>query len=408
MPDELRRRLTRLDEVEDVNHDEHDETRRHGRTPPSAPPSTPAEEEAFVQSVLARTSGRACDRAEGQLGDYLDGTLDHDDAGLVAEHLEHCAPCRAVARMIAEMRAPLRRMATIDPGPGFTAAVIGATTGARAPSRERARALAPLGARPRALALAPAALWMRWCEIWQTLVARPRFALEAAYVGTLLLMLLVGLPRSPLRGLPARAIELAELNPVRAVSGLVSGLGGAGVGDDASPLGQVATWPRRQASELGARWHDVRVAAERLETHGGQVVEGLRQGSTPQVGHGLRAIADDLSLLWNGARGVRPVGPPGSTPPDTSTADTDDVDTGNADMDNADPGNADMGNAVTGSDLDDGSPATTDQERDQEQGVGPHDAAAPGRETGTEHEDETSGSRSAAPPATRENKESRP
>ncbi|MGD8395467.1 MAG: hypothetical protein PVF43_08335 [Candidatus Eiseniibacteriota bacterium] len=342
-----------------MEHDEHDSTRRPGRMPASHPPPSPAEREAFVQSVLARTSGRACDRAEGHLGDYVDGHLDHDDAGLVAEHLEHCMPCRAVARTIAEMRAPLRRMAAIDPGPDFTAAVVQATTGAGA----RERALAPLRTRPRALALAPVALWTRWCAIWQALVARPRFALEAAYVGTVLLVLLVGMPRSPLRGLPARAMELAELNPVRAVTELVSGLRGTTGGDDATRLDSVAAWPRRQARDIGTRWRRVQAAAERLEAHGGQVVRGLRQRSTPQVGHGLRAIADDLTLLWNGARGSGPT-------------------------DQAQPGEPDAGDATTG--------------RGQD-----HDDA-PGHDPRVQHEDDSPGSRSAAPPVTREDKESRP
>lgn len=50
----------------------------------------------------------------------------------------------------------------------------------------------------------PARLLAAW---WQRLVQRPRFALEGAYVAALVVLLLVGLPSSPLAALPRSALE---------------------------------------------------------------------------------------------------------------------------------------------------------------------------------------------------------
>jgi hypothetical protein len=74
----------------------------------------------------------------------------------------------------------------IDPGPAFTARVLAATSRAAAE---------------------PSPWWRRQ---WQALVQRPRFALEAAYVLTVILMLLAGNPLAAVSRTAERAEPLVE------------------------------------------------------------------------------------------------------------------------------------------------------------------------------------------------------
>ncbi len=74
----------------------------------------------------------------------------------------------------------------IDPGPAFTARVLAATSGARAPEPSP------------------------WRRRWDALVTRPRFAFEAAYVLTVLLVLLAGNPLAAIGQTAARAEPIVE------------------------------------------------------------------------------------------------------------------------------------------------------------------------------------------------------
>ncbi|HJQ98853.1 MAG TPA: zf-HC2 domain-containing protein [Candidatus Polarisedimenticolaceae bacterium] len=88
----------------------------------------------FLERVLARTSGPACAAAEDRFASYVDGELDAVDRELVAGHVAGCRPCR---EELAQMRAT--------------------------------------AARP------------RWADTWRRLMLRPRFALEMAYIGAVVL-----------------------------------------------------------------------------------------------------------------------------------------------------------------------------------------------------------------------------
>ncbi|MBE0566412.1 MAG: zf-HC2 domain-containing protein [Krumholzibacteria bacterium] len=70
----------------------------------------------FVRDVLARTSGSACARACGLLPDLTDGGLETLDRQLVRRHLEHCAPCRAVAVALGWLGPELAGRAELEPG----------------------------------------------------------------------------------------------------------------------------------------------------------------------------------------------------------------------------------------------------------------------------------------------------
>lgn len=95
------------------------------------------------------------------------GESDRDDSELIESHLNHCAGCRSVAGDLAIMQQMLPTMAEMDPGESLTREIIRATSGRRPLQSGRKIRL------------------LNW---WNRMVERPRFSLEAAYVGTLVLV----------------------------------------------------------------------------------------------------------------------------------------------------------------------------------------------------------------------------
>jgi hypothetical protein len=138
------------------------------------------ERDDLVASILRATSGSPCRAAEERLPDLVDGVLDTVDDALVHEHLQTCAPCSLLSRALAETARVLPELAEVDPGRAFTEAVLARTS--RTPVS-------------------------RWAAAFQALLLRPRFALEGAYLGALVLVGVLALPGLPLRALPARASQ---------------------------------------------------------------------------------------------------------------------------------------------------------------------------------------------------------
>ncbi len=151
---------------------------------------TDADTEAFVASLLQRTTGSACARAQSQLPDRIDGVLAVDDATLVDAHMRHCKGCAALAAVLGALRRDLPALALVDPGAEFTIAVLEAT-------RTRPRAGHSVGE--------------RLVAAWRLLAARPRLAWEFATAACFLLILLCGLPFSPLRPLPQQALSMIQV-----------------------------------------------------------------------------------------------------------------------------------------------------------------------------------------------------
>ncbi len=125
----------------------------------------------LARAILRRTSGTACLEAEQRLCDFVDETLGADDQEILSLHLAHCADCSGLAETLVEVAKILPGMATLDPDAGFTGDVLRATSGL--------------------YRIRPKYTLRAW---WNQLVRRPRFAWEAAYVGTLLLLLALGNP----------------------------------------------------------------------------------------------------------------------------------------------------------------------------------------------------------------------
>lgn len=117
----------------------------------------------LTAGILARTSGPACGRLRDLACDFVDGTLDPDGACLVGEHLEHCPHCQGLVKSLREASEFLPVFAELDPGTGFTESVLQWTRSQapfRSPGQDRLQ------------------------EGWGRLLRRPRFCLEAAYLGT--------------------------------------------------------------------------------------------------------------------------------------------------------------------------------------------------------------------------------
>jgi len=143
----------------------------------------------LVDVVLARTSGSPCGRAESLLCDWLDGEIARADRELVGGHLDSCDNCRALAAAMARLEVELPWLVELRPDPGFVDAVLAATL----PVRVRLRR------------------W--WAAVWPQWVRRPRFASEAAFVATMVLVLVFATPGSPLEAVPTKALDLARTDP---------------------------------------------------------------------------------------------------------------------------------------------------------------------------------------------------
>jgi hypothetical protein len=144
----------------------------------------------LTRSILERTSGPACGRAREHLCDFVDGVLDARYAKILSLHLENCADCSALAAVLADLKECLPQMGEIEPGPSFTVRVLGETS--LKPPESHVNPWAPI---------------QKW---WQLLIQRPRFSWEAAYLGTVFLVCVLGNPLTTIRDLSVRAAEVCR------------------------------------------------------------------------------------------------------------------------------------------------------------------------------------------------------
>jgi hypothetical protein len=242
--------------------------------------------ERFVRDVMARTSGSPCVRAEMLLPDLNDGLLAELDRQLVQAHLEHCAPCRSLAVAMARLEPVLPQLAVVDPGPAFTAAVLGRTS-------LRQRLAAPsASARP----LGVPGLMDRLGRWWGERILTPGFASRVAYAATVVLVLLTAVPGAPLRGVPGAAMKVMTAGPtaVPAVAEASAWLDG----QLAQARGGVAQQWAVLDGGLDARLARTSGARGQAAAHLGAAWRELEDGRFSEAGYeGLGAI-DASRRIW--------------------------------------------------------------------------------------------------------------
>ena len=202
-------------------------------TAPLDAPAVPPPDD-LADSILRRTSGRACNAAEGLLCALVDGALGETDAELTRLHVATCPSCAATVRALVCLRDELPAMAERDPGRAFTAGVVARTSGS----------------------------WRRRVAArFQALLVRPTFAWEGAYLGSLVLVGLASFPGSPLRDLPKRTSQAVVALPasVRQTAGrLEDGTRGL----DAR-VGSVVQEAERRAARVAVEVAELRHRVER-------------------------------------------------------------------------------------------------------------------------------------------------
>ena len=237
-------------------------------------------------SILERTSGSACETARDRLCDFVDGSLSGIDVELVRLHLEGCEPCEGLAQALLGLAGELPTMAEIEPDSAFANDVLARTVPLR---RRFARRLEKLTS-------------IR--ELWPRIVRRPRFALEGAYVGTLVVVLIFG-PNLPLAGVPQKAIDmirarpLVEPNEARDRIARIENRVASGVRDiwDATG-GEVAAGSRRVATDLAQRYERTDETRSDLGRRAGELVDAARDADPGAAATALRGIGSDLGTLW--------------------------------------------------------------------------------------------------------------
>lgn len=162
------------------------------------------DDERLTDAILAATSGKSCARCHERLLAFDAGGLRAAERELVELHLEHCEECRGMAEALAWFNDVFPAMAEEEPGEACTAAILARTS------------LAPHGIaglwrttaqRLGLLVCGPAIALGKLRERWQRALQRPLFPLEAAYVATLLVVLLAGTPLSPFQSVAKESLN---------------------------------------------------------------------------------------------------------------------------------------------------------------------------------------------------------
>ena len=201
----------------------------------------------LTTQVLARTSGPSCERAKENLCEFVDGGAGTVEAELIRMHISACADCALLSNVLVELTTDLPLLAEIRLDERFTADVLARTIPA-----------------PR-----KTATWIdRLVQGLDQLMRRPRFAFEGAYVLTVLLLVVLGVPGALLAGAPSRVAETAARDIASPVRHTVVELG-VTVSDRA----------QRTLDSTGARvTEEARATADDVTTFSARMFEDLKTG----------------------------------------------------------------------------------------------------------------------------------
>jgi hypothetical protein len=251
-------------------------------------PTEPRED--LVGTVLTATSGSACRQSQTLLCDWIDARLADVDNALLVDHLHHCTACTQLATALRRLRVDLPLLVTHRTDADFVGDVLRSTSAAPAQR-------------------AAAGLRQRLAQAWASLSQRPRFAWEVAWVGTAVLLLLVGTPQSPLRDVPQSALAIVQTDPTSAWRSLQQ------------PMERTWGWVRDDVEgiweETGRRLVD-KVDTRRAQwldehpqaTHSWQSLQQrlptlrrtIADGNLAQASWVLTNMGNDIKNLWHGLR----------------------------------------------------------------------------------------------------------
>ena len=218
-------------------------------------------------SVLSQTTGSACDRAHEIVCDYVDGALDSVDDDLLKLHMTDCDDCESLAAALARLHLDLPAMAELQPASSFVGDVLAQTSH-----------------KPR-----------RWAELaerlqsgWAALIARPRIAWEAGYVGAIGVWLLFSVMGAPA---PA-ASTVVVVDEVR------DGIGALGrnAWDETGGRG-IEAWLGLQ-SGFAERYRRTTPVIDELRRDGDRLKQAAMSLDLEESGEALKALTGDARNAW--------------------------------------------------------------------------------------------------------------
>jgi predicted anti-sigma-YlaC factor YlaD len=229
----------------------------------------------LADAVLERTSGSACSRAHEILCESVDGTLEDVDAELLGLHLDRCGACAALALALERLDRDLPAMAEIEPAAGFVEEVLAATL--PRPSRW-------------------ADLASRWSRGWAALLARPRIAWEAGYIGAVAVWLVVGVVGAPFQASPPLPSAENSAKIVDDVTQRVSAFGRR-AWEATGGRGQQA-WDGLQ-SDIARRYRHTESSRDALRRDGERLKQAALELDLEESGQALKALTSDARSVWD-------------------------------------------------------------------------------------------------------------
>jgi predicted anti-sigma-YlaC factor YlaD len=228
----------------------------------------------LTDAVLERTSGTACHRAREILCDSLDDGTDPVDADLLRLHLDGCGECSTLALVLERLGQDLPALAELEPTGGFVEEVLAATL----PRRSRWADLAA-----------------RWSRGWAALLARPRIAWEAGYIGTVALWLVVSVFGAPFQASTPLPSAESSAKIVDDVKHRVSTFGRR-TWDATGGRGHAA-WDDLQ-SDIFRRYRRTEGALDAMRQDGERLKQAARGFDLEESGQAWKALTSDARSAW--------------------------------------------------------------------------------------------------------------
>jgi hypothetical protein len=134
---------------------------------------------------------------------------------------------------------------------------------------------------------------------WARLIARPRFAWEAAYVALLVLIGLFGTSVSPFRSVPSRALAIVQLDPRAALRAAYDGVDAAGRHAWDASAGRITRGVRSEASVVADDHPGMHEAYGNLQLHWGELQQSTGDRNFASASLALGAMRHDVRALWS-------------------------------------------------------------------------------------------------------------